>query len=103
FPRLCHEFLNLCRRYHTPRPPSSLRSRQLATDVFRKTTFRPYCVHGNRSTPPINPRRKRWTVATLQPSVRAVSLGVNQSRDSVGGRGRRLRGFLLVIVSNAVC
>src|ERR1017187_10188751 len=86
-PRLCHEFLNLCQLYHAASPPFSLRSRQRAIDAFRKTIFRPYWQKGSGSIPGINPCRSRWTVATLHPISRAVSLGLSQSRASAGGSG----------------
>jgi hypothetical protein len=86
FPRLCHEFLNLYRLYHAASPPFSFRSRHRAIDCFRNTIFRPYWLNGSGSLPAIKPRRRRWNVATLQPSVRSVSCGVTQSRNSRGGR-----------------
>ena len=60
-------------------------------DAFRKITLRPYWLHGSGSIPGMSARRSRWTVATLQPSASAVSFGVNQSRASRGGNGRRWR------------
>jgi YD repeat-containing protein len=97
FPRLRHEFLNLDRLYHAASLPVSFRSRQRAIESLRKTTFRPYWKNGSGSIPEIIPRRIRCTVATLQPSARAVSAGVSQSRVSCGGSGRRERVFLCVM------
>src|ERR1022692_2863378 len=51
------------------------------------------------SIPGINPRRSRWTVATLHPISSAVSLGISQSRASGGGSGRRWRVFVRVVLA----
>src|ERR1017187_6314159 len=94
-PRLCHEFLNLCQLYHAASPPFSLRSRQRAIDAFRKTIFRPYWQKGSGSIPGINPRRSRWTVATLHPISSAVSLDFGRGHPP--GSSRRAGGYSPVL------